>query len=116
MGDGAHFSLEVLADSDSPVAELTGADRVRLVTENMTRARDFWSCFPPKESGIGDDSLSYDTDRFANVPMGVGPVEVFVHTPRSGDSPSAEDWARVRERRIRSVLAGQTPTARITVK
>ncbi|MEU5080745.1 MULTISPECIES: hypothetical protein [Streptomyces] len=115
-GDGAHFSLTVLMDSDNLGAELTGPDRVELVTENMTRARDFWSCFSPGESGIGDDSLSYDTDRFANVHMRVGPVEVFVHTPRSGDSPSAEDWARVLEQRIRSVLAGQAPTARIAVK
>ncbi|MGA4837412.1 hypothetical protein [Streptomyces sp. G45] len=50
-----------------------------------------------------------------NVCVRGGPVEVFVHTPRSGDSPSAEDWARVVERRIRSVLAGQVPTARISV-
>ncbi|MEU7559606.1 hypothetical protein [Streptomyces eurythermus] len=115
-GDGADSSLKVLMDSDNLGAELTGPDRVELVTENMTRARDFWSCFSPEESGIGDDSLSYDTDRFASVHMRVGPVEVFVQTPRSGDSPSAEDWARVLEQRIRSVLAGRAPTARIPVK
>ncbi|MEU6328164.1 hypothetical protein ABZ851_12910 [Streptomyces sp. NPDC047049] len=115
-GDGADFSLKVLMDSDNLDAELTEPDRVKLVTENMTRARALWSCFSPEESGIGDDSLSYDTDRFTNVRMQVGPVEVFVHTPRSGDSPSAEDWARVLEQRIRSVLAGQAPTARIAVQ
>ncbi|MFG3532444.1 hypothetical protein ACGF8B_37860 [Streptomyces sp. NPDC047917] len=115
-GDGADFSLKVLMDSGNLDAELTEPDRVELVTENMTRARDLWSCFSPEESGIGDDSLSYDTDRFANIRIQVGPVEVFVHTPRSGDSPSAEDWARVLEQRIRSVLAGQAPTARIAAK
>ncbi|MFD5067582.1 hypothetical protein ACFWNC_06495 [Streptomyces sp. NPDC058369] len=116
-GDGADYTLKVLMDdSDNPDAKLTESDRAELVTEDMTQARDLWSCFSPEEPGIGDDSLSYGTDRFANVRMQVGPVEVFVHTPRSGDSPSAEDWARVLEQRIRSVLAGQVPTARIAVK
>ncbi|MEU8764622.1 hypothetical protein [Streptomyces sp. NPDC048659] len=115
-GDGADISLKVLMDSDNLDADLTQQDRVALVAHNMKRARALWSCFSPKESGIGDDSLSYDTERFANVRMQIGPVEVFVHTPRSGDSPSAQDWARVLEQRIRSVLAGQAPTARIAVK
>ncbi|MER5301131.1 hypothetical protein ABT039_16890 [Streptomyces lasiicapitis] len=66
------------------------------------------------DAGAGDESLSFTSERFAHVVFRVGGIEAQVHTPEEGASPSAEAWADVLERRIRSVMTGEQPTARIT--
>ncbi|MFK0259635.1 hypothetical protein [Streptomyces sp. NPDC090445] len=112
--DGADFTLQVLMDSTRPSANRTAQERVELVERNMTAGLELWDCFGPAKSGIGDGSLSFANKRFANVVMRVGPVEVLIHTPLDGAGPTAEAWARVLEQRIRSVMSGHTPTARIS--
>lgn len=99
-GDGAHFRL---ARNEEEQAK-----------RNLGLVRKLLNCWNPKDSGVGDESLSFTTERFAHVVLRVGGIEAQIHTPKEGASPSAEAWADVMERRIRSVLAGEQPTARIT--
>lgn len=44
-------------------------------------------------------------------PEGPGAIQAVVSTPVT-QRPNAEDWARVMDQRIRSVMTGKTPTAR----
>ncbi|MFB6508003.1 MULTISPECIES: hypothetical protein [unclassified Streptomyces] len=112
QGDGANFHLGVLTDYEGMNKTLTEEERVAFVQENLELSRALLSCYNPTDSGIGDGSLSFNSERFAHVIMRVGAVQVSVNAPRDGKSPTAESWARVLEQRIRSVMAGNVPTAR----
>ncbi|MEU3664644.1 hypothetical protein AB0E77_33690 [Streptomyces sp. NPDC032940] len=111
QGDGAHFQLAVLGPQggSEPASK---AEATELVKENLAHDQELYDCFDPKPSGMGDDGLTFSSERFTHIVMGVGPVEVFVHTPLGGDGPTAHEWARVLERRIRAVLERRAPTAR----
>lgn len=99
-GDGAHFRL--------------GRNNEEQAKRNLGLVRKLLKCWNPKDAGVGDESLSFTTERFAHVVLRVDGIEAQIHTPKKGASPSAEAWADVMARRIRSVLAGEQPTARIT--
>ncbi|MFE4632643.1 hypothetical protein ACFRJ1_04575 [Streptomyces sp. NPDC056773] len=94
-GDGATF---VLVQIDEEQAE-----------QNPTLGRRLLWCRSLQDAGVGDESLSFTSERFAHVVLRVGGIEAQMHTPKDGASPSAEAWAGVMERRIRSVLAGEQP-------
>ncbi|PWK66705.1 hypothetical protein BCL76_110191 [Streptomyces sp. CG 926] len=98
-GDGAGFTL--------------GQNNEQQARQNLALTRKLLNCRQPRNAGIGDESLVFTTERFTHVMLRVGGIESRIHAPKEGQSPSAEAWAKVMEQRIRSVLAGEQPTARI---
>ncbi|UQX04504.1 hypothetical protein [Streptomyces sp. RerS4] len=99
-GDGAHFRLSLNNEEQAK--------------RNLGLVRKLLNCWNPKDAGVGDESLSFTAERFTHVVLRVGGIEAQIDTPKEGASPSAEAWADVMARRIRSVLAGDHPTARVT--
>ncbi|MFD8947431.1 hypothetical protein ACFV0B_01040 [Streptomyces xanthophaeus] len=108
--EGAVFNIDVVGSAGRGQATLP--ERIRNAERNSELRRSLYACVGPKElSGVGDDALSFENQGLAHVIMRVGSVEVVVSTPVV-QRPNAEEWARVMDQRIRSVMTGKTPTAR----
>lgn len=112
-GDGAHFELNVPTGDDGFETSSSVAEATRMVEENLALNQKLYDCWDPKPADIGDNGMTFDTQRFTHIFVRVGPVQVVVHAPVDG-KPTADEWARVLERRVRAVLDGRTPTARAT--
>ncbi|MFD9248100.1 hypothetical protein ACFV0D_40555 [Streptomyces sp. NPDC059556] len=109
--EGAVFNIDVVGSTGR--GEATLPERIENAKRNSDLRRSLYACVDPKElSGVGDDALSFENQGLAHVIMRVGSVEVVVSTPVA-QRPNAEAWARVMDQRIRSVMTGKAPTARI---
>ncbi|WP_405015907.1 hypothetical protein OHV05_01440 [Kitasatospora sp. NBC_00070] len=110
--EGASFKLMVVGAEGN--GDPTLSERIQNAKKNSETRHSLYSCVKTKElQGVGDEALSFESRNFDVVIMRVGAVEATVTTPLHGNSPKAADWARVLDQRIRSVMAGKAPTARI---
>ncbi|MFD3485316.1 hypothetical protein [Streptomyces sp. NPDC058665] len=114
-GDGAHFELNVPTGEDGFGPSSSVAEATKMVEENLALNQKLYDCWDPKPAGVGGNGLTFNTQRFTHIFARVGPVEVTVHAPVDG-KPTAQEWARVLEQRVRAVLEGKTPTARVTLR
>ncbi|MER7342964.1 hypothetical protein ABT403_34705 [Streptomyces sp. NPDC000075] len=110
--DGIDLRLSVPESPDTRDGPAPKAEAVNLVEENLTVHRRVYDCYNLKNASIGDSSIVFTTERFTHIIMRVGPVEVAINGVLDG-RPTAEEWARVMAERVRAVLDGKKPTARI---
>ncbi|MFB8000198.1 hypothetical protein ACFC4G_46470 [Streptomyces sp. NPDC056002] len=112
-GEGIDLRLSVPRSPDTyDDGPAPKAEAVTLVEENLTLYRKMYDCYTPKSASIGDSSIVFTTERFTHIIMRVGPVEVAINGVPDG-RPTAEEWARVMAERVRAVLDGKKPTARV---
>lgn len=111
INEGAVFNIDVVGSAGR--GEATLPERIQNAKKNSELRPFLYACVDPKElPGVGDDALGFESQGLAHVIMRVGSVEVVVSTPVA-QGPNAEAWARVMDQRIRSVMAGKAPTARV---
>ncbi|MFI0716625.1 hypothetical protein ACH4SK_39820 [Streptomyces inhibens] len=111
-GDGIGLPLSVPRSPGTLDGPAPRAEAVTLVEENLTLYRKLYDCYNPKNAGIGDSSIVFTTERFPHITMRVGPVEVAINGVPDG-RPTAAEWAHVMADRVRAVLGGKKPTARV---
>ncbi|MFE7423973.1 hypothetical protein [Streptomyces sp. NPDC057545] len=115
QGEGVSLTAYVPTGPDENSVASSSDEAVDMIEANLTLSREkLYKCFAPKEAGVGDTSIVFKTEQFMHILMRVGPVQVVVDAPADG-RPTAEEWARVMEQRVRAVLDGQAPTSRVAL-
>ncbi|MFG3016195.1 hypothetical protein ACGFZB_38295 [Streptomyces cinerochromogenes] len=114
QGDGVFLQVNVPTGADGFGVSSSSTEAVEMIEENLTLDRKLYKCFSPEAADVGDAALVFNTGLSTNIIMRVGPVEVTVYAPLDG-RPTAQEWANVMEQRVRAVLDGKAPTARVAL-